>query len=51
MMSACMAMRFLSRQTTCMIGSSPNCIIAIAIEVLDACACAAGLSVAFTAST
>lgn len=50
MMSACCAIRFLSRQTTCRIGSTPRRCIAIAIATFEACACAAVLSVAFIAS-
>jgi hypothetical protein len=50
-MSAWQAMRFLSLQTTCRIGSTPACAIAIAQATFEACACAAVLSVAFTAST
>ncbi|CAB4712164.1 unannotated protein [freshwater metagenome] len=49
-MSDSIARRFLSRQTICMMGSKPCAFIAIAVVVFDACACAAGLSVAFTAS-
>src|SRR4051794_24421551 len=50
-MSAWIARRFLSRQTTCMIGSTPSILIAMATATLEACACAAVLSVALTAST
>ena len=50
-MSAWQAIRFLSRQTTCRIDSTPACAIAIAQATFDACACAAVLSVAFIAST
>ena len=50
-MSAWQAIRFLSLQTTCRIGSTPACAIAIAQATLDAWACAAVLSVAFMAST
>ena len=50
-MSAWIARRFLSRQTTCMIGSTPSIFSAMATARLEACACAAVLSVALTAST
>ena len=50
-MSAWIASRFLSRQTTCRIGSMPSACSAIATATLEACACAAVLSVALTAST
>src|SRR5581483_3704464 len=49
-MSASQARRFLSRQTTCRIGSAPTRRRAMATETLEACACAAVLSVALTAS-
>ena len=50
-MSAWHAIRFLSRQTTWRIGSTPACARAIAMATFEACACAAVLSVAFIAST
>ena len=49
--SASSASRLRSRQTSCMIGSMPSCCSAIATASGDACACAAVLSVALTAST
>ncbi len=49
-MSASSASRFRSRQTSCMIGSTPSSRRAIATASGDAWACAAVLSVALAAS-
>ncbi len=43
--------RLRSRQVSCMTGSMPSCLSAIATASGDACACADVLSVAFIAST
>src|SRR3954447_23924568 len=43
--------RLRSRQASCMTGSTPDALSAIETARGEACACAAGLSVAFTAST
>src|SRR5215218_6980590 len=50
-MSACSASRLRSRQTSCITGSIPRSSRAMATATGDACACAAVLSVALTAST
>src|SRR5439155_18823874 len=50
-MSASSASRLRSRQTSCITGSIPSWLSAIATATGDACACAAVLSVALTAST
>ena len=49
--SDCSASRLRSRQTSCMIGSTPHCFSAMATASGEACACAAVLSVALTASS
>src|SRR3954469_17235722 len=49
--SDCSARRLRSRQTSCMIGSTPHCFSAMATESGDAWAWAAVLSVALTASS
>src|SRR5438132_3857526 len=49
-MSASSPSRLRSRHTSCITGSTPSCLSAIATASADACACAAVVSVALTAS-
>src|SRR5262245_1623074 len=49
--SACRLRRLRSRHASCITGSTPHAFSAIDTARGEACACAAGLSVAFTAST